>query len=130
MWVNLVAVAIGGALGSVGRVLLNGAIEKRFGDFFPLGILSVNVIGCLLIGIAAAFFAADAPQSAAWRNFLAVGLLGGFTTFSTFSLQTLSLMENGEVASAMAYIALSLLLCLGATALGLYATRALLSASA
>lgn len=129
MWANLLAVAFGGALGSVGRVLLNGVIERRFGDGFPFGILAVNGIGCLLIGVAAAFFAAGAVHDSYWRNFIAVGVLGGFTTFSTFSLQTLTLIENGEVTSALSYVALSVVLCLSATALGLVATRALLGAA-
>jgi CrcB protein len=127
MWANLLAVAVGGALGSVARALLNGAVERRFGETFPLGILTVNVLGCLLIGVAAALFAFGETASA-WRHFIAVGVLGGFTTFSTFSLQTLTLIENGEVTSAFSYIALSLVLCLGATALGLWGARALLGA--
>jgi CrcB protein len=129
MGTGLLAAACGGALGSVARVVLNGAIERRFGDQFPFGILTVNVLGCLLIGIAAAWFAGGHGQAAAWRSFLAVGVLGGFTTFSTFSLQTLSLLENGQLTSAFLYAALSLLLCIAATALGLVATRAVLGAA-
>jgi CrcB protein len=126
MWANLLAAAFGGALGSVGRVLLNGAIERRFGDAFPLGILGVNALGCLAIGICAALFSHGVPHGAAWRSFLAVGVLGGFTTFSTFSLQTVTLFETGAVTSALLYVALSVALCLAATTLGLVATRAIL----
>ena len=129
MWANLAAVAIGGGLGSVGRMVLNLAIERRFGDQFPWGILAVNVIGCWLIGVAAAYFALGLPQAPVWLSFLALGVLGGFTTFSTFSLQTVTLFENGAVTSALLYVALSLFLCIGATALGLLVARAAIGAA-
>jgi CrcB protein len=113
-------IALGGAAGSVLRFWLANAIQHRAGTAFPWGTIAVNVIGSFLIGfifcvtLEGARFAA----SATWRNFLMVGVLGGFTTFSAFSLQTLELWRAGSVLPALANVLVSVIVCLFACALG------------
>ena len=109
---DLLMIAGGGALGSVARYLLAGAVDSRLAllwPTFPWGTLLVNVLGCALIGVAAGI--SDKP----WvKPLVMIGILGGFTTFSSFGLQTVDLLHSGETAKALAYVALSLVLCLGA----------------
>lgn len=107
-------VAIGGALGSVMRFWMSGAIAARFGETFPIGTLIVNILGSLLIGFAAGLNAPDGRWiiSPAMRQFLMIGFCGGYTTFSSFSLQTLKLMQDREWLYAGGNILLSVALCL------------------
>jgi CrcB protein len=113
-------VAIGGALGSVARFWLNGLVAARFGESFPWGTMVVNVSGSFIIGFFATLTGADgrifAPASV--RTFFMVGLCGGFTTFSSFSLQTLNLANDGEWLYAGANILLSVVLGLLGVSLG------------
>jgi CrcB protein len=113
-------VAIGGALGSVMRFGLNGLISARFGETFPWGTLVINVTGSFLIGIFAAFSDPDGRTliSPGARQFLMVGICGGYTTFSSFSLQTLRLAQDGEWLYAGGNVILSVVLCLVAVWLG------------
>ena len=113
-------VALGGALGSVARFWLSEAVAARYGNAFPWGTLVVNVAGSFVIGLLAAVSLSDgrfllAPPA---RFFLMVGVCGGFTTFSAFSLQTYALAQNGEWARAVMNALLSVLLCLAAVVLG------------
>jgi len=113
-------VAIGGALGSVARFGLDGLISARFGTTFPWGILVINVTGSFLIG---AFAAVSDPDgrvlaSPSFRQFLMIGVCGGYTTFSSFSLQTLRFVHDREWLCAGGNILLSLVLCLVAVWLG------------
>lgn len=112
---QILLVALGGALGSVARYGVGVAAARWFGLAFPWGTLAVNVIGGLAMGVVAARVG---PQDEAMRLLLGVGLLGGFTTFSAFSLETVRLMEQGP-ASAALYVAASLVLSVGACWLGL-----------
>ena len=115
-------VGLGGALGSIARFWLSGAVAQRFGETFPAGTLLVNVSGSLVIG----FFAAlTGPDGRMWasptlREFFMIGVLGGYTTFSSFSLQTLALARDGEWTSAMLNAIGSFVLCLLAVWLGSY----------
>lgn len=120
----ILAVAAGGAIGSVARYLVGIASGKAFGMAFPWGTLIINVTGSFLIGLFAALFAVkwDLPQAA--RIFLTVGICGGYTTFSTFSLDAWYLIERGEIASAAVYMAASVLLSLGALVAALQLVRA------
>lgn len=113
-------IALGSALGGVARHWCAVTIANRFGNTFPWGTLAVNVVGSFLIGLIAAFAAPHGRwgESQTAREFLMVGVLGGYTTFSAFSLQTLTLLRDGKVAYASANIALSVLLCLIAVWLG------------
>ena len=130
MLTKLLVVAAGGAVGSCARWLLGGAVQRWAGDHFPVGTLVVNTLGCVVIGALAAWMtsghgaAADAPGRFALPTtetrhlLLMVGVLGGFTTFSTFALDALALVETGHRGRALAYIALSNALCLGGVAAG------------
>ena len=110
----------GGALGSGARLWMSGAVAARFGETFPLGTLAVNALGCLLIGIFTALTAVDGPflVSPLVRQFVSIGVLGGFTTFSSFGLQTINLLSEGEWFYASLYVVLSLVLCLAFVWLG------------
>ena len=115
-------VAIGGALGSVARYWLSGAVAERFGETFPAGTLLVNISGSLVIGFFAGFTGPDGRflVNPAIRQFFMIGIFGGYTTFSSFSLQTLTLARDGEFLFAALNIASSVILCLLAVWLGDY----------
>ena len=116
-------VACGGALGSMGRYGAGLMAGRLLGHGFPWATLAVNVLGSLLMGLLIAVLARDGGTAhAEWRLFLAVGVLGGFTTFSTFSLDAVTLLTRGEWSAALAYMTASLALALlalwGGMALG------------
>ena len=121
---NAAAVAIGGALGALGRYWFSSLLYKQFGTAFPYGTLGVNVVGSLLMGVVFVLIQ-DRGLPEPWRLALAVGLLGAFTTFSTFSLDALLLVEQGFVAKAVLYTLASVVLCLLAAAAGIWMTRSL-----
>jgi CrcB protein len=110
-------IALGSAIGGVGRHWLGMLVAQRVGTSFPWGTLFVNVTGSFLIGLAAAM-TDTRPDSQTAREFLMVGILGGYTTFSAFSLQTFALMRDGKILFAGANIALSVVLCLLAVWVG------------
>ena len=107
-------IALGSALGGVLRFWCSGLVARWFGETFPWGTLIVNVVGSLLIGLIATLSAPDGRLliGATARQFIMFGLLGGFTTFSSFSLQTLALAQSGEWLRAATNIVGSVLLCL------------------
>lgn len=113
-------IALGGALGSVGRYWASNLIAGRAGKAFPWGTLLVNVSGSLIIGLLAAWLISEDRSQAhpRWREFLMIGVCGGYTTFSSFSLDTLNLLRAGQWFQAGAYAVLSLVLCLVAVWLG------------
>lgn len=113
-------VAIGGALGSMARYGVSGFIAQLTGGSFPYGTLMVNVTGAILIGFLATFTGPDSRflVPASGRIFLMTGICGGYTTFSTFSLETANLMREGEWAAAIANAGLSVVLCLAAIWVG------------
>jgi len=121
----IAAIAIGGAIGSVARYLVAVGSGKMFGLSFPWGILIINIAGSFLIGVFAESFALkwDAPQ--ALRVFLTVGICGGFTTFSTFSLDSYLLIARGEYWPAAMYIIGSVVLSITGLFAGLQLIRAL-----
>ena len=120
-------IALGSAIGGAGRYWVTQFIGARLGELFPWGTLVVNASGSLLIG----FLGALSQPNALWnvsadaRLFLMVGVLGGFTTFSAFSLQTLNLMRDGEGLYAAAYVAASVIVCLLAVWAGFAAAAGL-----
>lgn len=124
-------IAIGGALGSMARYALNGAVSAKVGETFPLGTLAVNVIGSFVIGLLAALTLPEGRLSSETRafatQFLMIGICGGFTTFSSFSLQTLNLLREREWLYAGGNVLLSVLLCLVATWLGFVSAGAITS---
>ena len=107
------AVAVGGALGSLARFWLAAVMTTLTGPRFPWGTLLINVLGSFIIGLVAGLTALPARvgMHPDVRAFLMVGVCGGFTTFSAFSLQSLEWLQSGEVASALGYMAGSVLLC-------------------
>ena len=115
-------VAIGGAVGSVGRYWITGVVAAKFGETFPLGTIVINVSGSFLIGILAAFTSPDgrmSPQSRVMTTqLLMIGVCGGYTTFSSFSLQTLRLVQEREWLYAGGNVVLSVVLCVVAVWLG------------
>ncbi|PHS26767.1 MAG: fluoride efflux transporter CrcB [Methylophaga sp.] len=120
---QLLAIAGGGALGAVLRFLMASNIHRVFGRDFPYGTLAVNVLGSFAIGIVFVLIAERGLLSAEWRNVIIIGFLGAFTTFSTFSIETLGLLESGELSRAALNILLSVVLCLLATWVGLLIGR-------
>ena len=113
----ILLIALGGAAGSVARYLMGRAVQGALHLEFPIGTLAVNVVGCLAIGILAKFFL-HSQTELPLRAALMIGFCGGFTTFSSFSLETLGLMQGGEWGKAAAYVVLSAAVCVGATAAG------------
>ncbi len=122
---HILIVAAGGAVGSVARHLVGLAALRAFGPRFPVGTLAVNIFGCLAMGLFIAMLARRWQGSPDLRLLVATGFLGGFTTFSAFSLDFATLWERGEAATAFAYAALSVLLSLAAVFAGLWLGRAL-----
>lgn len=120
-------IAVGSALGGVARYACSRAVALRYGETFPWGTLTVNVIGSIVIGFIAAVSAPESRimVSPGARNFLMVGLCGGFTTFSSFSLQTLELIRNRDFGEAFGNILLSVAACMAAVAIGYMAGVAL-----
>jgi CrcB protein len=114
---NYVMVAIGGAVGSVVRFWISTLLAKRFTETFPIGTLAVNVSGSFIIGVLAALAKSEAFSSST-RAFLMVGVCGGYTTFSSFSLQSLQLLQNGNYYYAGLNTVLSFVLCMIAVWLG------------
>ena len=101
-------VAVGGALGSVARYGTGVLVGTVWRQSFPLGTMLINIVGSLAMGLLVGYLARTTP---AWQNdarlFVAVGVLGGFTTFSSFSLDTISMIERGETAQAILYVVVS-----------------------
>ncbi|MBL1321284.1 MAG: fluoride efflux transporter CrcB [Methylophaga sp.] len=122
---QLIAIAGGGALGAVLRFLMSSHVYRLFGKDFPYGTLSVNILGSFLMGLLFILIIERGMLSGEWRSIIIVGFLGAFTTFSTFSIETLNLLESGELSRAALNIFLSVALCLVATWLGLVMGRQL-----
>jgi CrcB protein len=120
----LFLIALGGAAGSVLRYLLGGRVQHFAPHGFPVGTLTVNVLGCLVIGVLTQIFL-NMETPGEWRGLLVVGFCGGFTTFSTFSIETVGLIEGGEYGRAATYVAGSVLLCIMATFAGMAAAGAI-----
>lgn len=118
-------VAIGSALGGVGRLACSRGMAALLGTAFPWGTLLVNVAGAFLIGLVAGLAGPGCRIGADLRLFLAVGLCGGFTTFSAFSFETMELLRERQLAAAGANVLLSVLLCLAGVWLGMVAAGAL-----
>jgi CrcB protein len=121
----ILAIAAGGAFGAVARHFVNNQITHWLGDGFPWGILVANVLGSFAMGVLAESMALVWSPSQEVRAFLAVGMLGAFTTFSTFSLQVALLYDRGQMLLAAGYVASSVVLAVGGLFAGLALVRAI-----
>jgi fluoride exporter len=97
-------VALGGALGSIARLIVSQSVSRLLGDGFPYGILTVNVAGSFAMGLLTAFFMRKFEDQQAAQFFMTTGFLGGFTTFSAFSLDVLKLVNGGQTGFALVYV--------------------------
>ena len=115
---RLLLVGFGGFIGTAFRYWIATLISRRYGETFPLGTLAVNAIGCLLAGVLFYLLEGSMPTSPTTRAIVFIGLLGGFTTFSSYGLQTFALLKDGETFLALLNVAASNVLCLGLVWLG------------
>lgn len=106
---NYLLVFIGGGLGSVLRHAVNVISARQLGAGFPLGTLTVNITGSIAMGLFAGYFAFKGDAAQSWRLFLMTGILGGYTTFSAFSLDAMLLYDRGQVGMALGYILVSVI---------------------
>ena len=120
---------MGGAIGSVGRVFMSNFISRFAGEEFPFGTIVVNVTGAILMGLLAGYGESEPGKllfSQSSRTFLMIGVMGGYTTFSSFSLQTFLLIEQGNFTGAFLNVLLSVLLCVAGICLGFMTIRSLI----
>ena len=117
--INLLAIAIGGAIGAVFRYVLGNQISVIFGTNFPFSILIINVIGSFFMGMAIESFNLFSISKEPLQKFLTVGILGAFTTFSTFSLDALDLIMKNRISDAFIYVFASVILAIGFLFLGI-----------
>ena len=122
---QIIAIAAGGALGALLRYFVANGMHVWLGRGFPYGTLTVNVAGSLAMGVLYIVLLERVSDAEPWRAFLLIGLLGAFTTFSTFSMETVNLLEAGEHLKALLNMFLSVLLCVAAAAIGLVIGRQL-----
>ena len=123
----LLVIAAGGALGAVGRYATANLVGRLLGHGFPYGTIVVNVVGSLILGALIEFMALKWNVGLELRAFLVIGVLGAFTTFSAFSLDTVVLFERGELAATFVYVITSVVLSIAALFAGLYLIRQLLT---
>jgi fluoride exporter len=119
----LIGIAAGGAAGALLRFFMSAAVTRFAGSDFPWGTLAVNVLGAFVMGVLVELMALKITVSSEWRAFLTICLLGGFTTFSAFSLESVLMLQKGEWIAAGAYMIGSVVLCVGALFLGLWMVR-------
>ncbi len=126
MFFTVLQVAAGGAIGSSARFLMGVAIQRGLGSFtFPLGVIAVNILGSFIMGALVVFLGQRGLTH--YNAFLATGILGGFTTFSSFTLEAWRLFERGEVGTAALYVGLSVVVSLAALVGGVHMMRAVLA---
>ena len=122
---TLAWIALGGGIGSVLRYVMHTRIDQMHAYSFPVGVLVVNIVGSFLMGLLAWSLTAHIELAQEHRAAILVGLLGGFTTFSAFSHDTLHLFLRGEYVAVIVHIVLSVLLCIMAAGAGLYIAKSL-----
>jgi CrcB protein len=119
----ILAVAMGGAIGAVGRHLVAGQVMRLAGGGFPFGTMTVNILGSFILGVLVELMAVKWSVGQELRGFIVVGVLGGFTTFSAFSLDAVLLYERGNLAGAAAYVLVTVTASLGGMFAGLALCR-------
>lgn len=122
---QLIAIAGGGAVGALARFWVSGGVYALLGKSFPWGTLTVNVLGSFVMGFLFVLFLERLAAAPEWRAAVLVGFLGAFTTFSTFSIETLALMEQGALGKALANALVSVVVCVLACWLGAVLARSL-----
>jgi CrcB protein len=122
---QVIAIAVGGAVGCVLRFWMSTGVYQLLGRDFPYGTLAVNVLGSLTIGVLYVLLQERLSLDSTWRALLLIGLLGGFTTFSAFAIETVNLIEQNEIIKALGNMLLSVILCVGGAWLGVLAGRSL-----
>ncbi len=120
---QIFAIAIGGALGALLRYWISGFIYANISRSFPWGTLAVNIIGSFFIGFLSIFFSDRFDVSNEWKNFWIIGLLGAFTTFSAFSLETINFIEQTQYVRAFTNIFANVVACIGAAILGIFLAK-------
>ena len=120
---QILAVALGGALGAVSRFCVGNIVGKCFGGALPYGTFLINIVGCFFMGLLMTVIAERQLLPSAWRLFLCVGFLGGFTTFSSFGFETFWLINHGKLVEALGYAGGSVLLGLASVIAGVYIGR-------
>jgi len=123
----VIAVAIGGAIGAVGRYLVSSFVIQQMGTQFPWSTLTVNIVGSLLMGILAEAMKLMWSPTPEIKTMLIVGILGAFTTFSAFSLDVVGLFDRGEFVSLISYVLLSFISCVFALVFGVFVVRVVFS---
>jgi len=121
--IQILAIAAGGAVGSVLRYAVSTGVYSMLGRNFPYGTLAVNVVGSFLMGFLFVLMVERLDMSGMWRMAILVGFLGAFTTFSTFSIETVNLIQGGDYMRALSNIAVSVVFCLAATWIGFRMAR-------
>ena len=116
---NVLLVFLGGGIGAGARYWLSGLVYGKFGSAFPYGTLAVNLIGCLLIGVLVTGMEERFITNPTLRVFLTIGVLGGFTTFSSFSYETVAMLRDGELYHAALNVMASVFLCVVGTWIGM-----------
>ena len=124
---QLISILLGGALGAISRFALSNLVSSILGRDFPYGTLTVNLMGSFLIGLFTVFFTLKSGIDPAIRLGILVGFLGALTTFSTFSLETLSLLEQGSFFAALSNILISVISCIAMVWLGMQLAKQMLS---
>lgn len=119
----ILSIAAGGAIGALGRHWIAGFVQHLTGATFPLGTLAVNVLGCIVLGALVVLMALVWSPSQEMRGFLTVGMMGALTTFSTFSVEIVLMIERGDWGQAGLYVLASVLLCVGAMMASMAAMR-------
>jgi CrcB protein len=122
---NIILVGVGGFLGSVFRYLVTILLARQFTTSFPLGTLTVNIVGCFLIGILFALSEKGNLLTPEWRIFLTTGFCGGFTTFSTFSYESIRLLQDGEILYLSLNVIVSVVIGFASTYLGMFFIRSI-----
>jgi CrcB protein len=122
---HLIFIALGGAGGALARHWISSLVHNSANSHFPWGTLTVNLLGSFCIGLMYVVIVERGLIHPDWRSVTIVGFLGAFTTFSTFSLETISLLENGQPLAALGYVLLSVLVCIVAVWLAMSLVRLL-----
>jgi CrcB protein len=121
--IQTLAIAGGGAIGALLRFWISNGVHALLGRDFPYGTLTVNVLGSLIMGLCYVLLVERMSAGPEWRAFIIIGVLGAFTTFSTFSMETFNLIEAGQLFKAVANVMLSVVVCVLAAWLGVLAGR-------